>query len=269
MMNFDSMDFDSIRAVFLDLDDTLLEYRASLRSAVRALHRHEICMELVEGIEPDRFHSWFAEISGEFWNRYSIGEISAGQLRLGRMIALAERCRGDRDIPLPDPAETGRIYMDGLIASSIPIAGAVELLNILRERYSVGYITNGFVDVQRARLAVAGLEGAFAYEIFSETIGAPKPDPAIFRAALESAGSSPETTLYIGDNFRCDIVGALNAGLHAIWINPDRAEIPAEYSHLQPDGIVVSVAELIPAFRRSSRSFQSTTASSVHDNLAP
>ncbi|MEO6048081.1 MAG: HAD-IA family hydrolase [Candidatus Kapaibacterium sp.] len=261
--------FDSVDAVFFDLDETLLDYEGAVRLAIRELHGHDICAALAEGIDPDRFHSHFSAINAEHWERYAAGEITTDELRRGRMAALMERCRDDRPIPLPDPTEMGMIYMNGLIAASGPLDGAVELLNFLRHRFPLGFITNGFADVQLARLKFMKLDHCFAHAIYSEEVGAPKPDPAIFRAALAAAGTSAERTLYIGDNFRCDIVGALDAGLRAIWVNPGRNEIPSEYSHAMPDAIIRSIAELIPPPDFSFALSQSTTASSVHDNLAP
>jgi FMN hydrolase / 5-amino-6-(5-phospho-D-ribitylamino)uracil phosphatase len=57
----------------------------------------------------------------------------------------------------------------------------------------------------------------------SYCVGAKKPDPAIFRAALGALGATAETTLYIGDSLRRDGEGARRMGLSFVWISSEGA----------------------------------------------
>ena len=70
-----------------------------------------------------------------------------------------------------------------------------------------------------------GLAQIFDVTITSNKIGATKPDPIIFNAALEQTGSIPENTIHIGDQILSDIQGALNSGIKPILIDRDRNHI--------------------------------------------
>jgi len=60
----------------------------------------------------------------------------------------------------------------------------------------------------------------FAAVIDSRIVGVHKPDPAIFRLALDAMGVAPEHTLHIGDTPAADVVGARAAGIHPVLVDP-------------------------------------------------
>ena len=66
----------------------------------------------------------------------------------------------------------------------------------------------------------AGLCSFFEVLVDSHCVGAEKPDPAIFRAALDGLGATPEETMFIGDSLRRDREGARRMGMRFIWIAP-------------------------------------------------
>src|SRR5262249_46932205 len=66
----------------------------------------------------------------------------------------------------------------------------------------------------------AGLAPLFAVLVDSHCVGAKKPDPAIFRVALESLHATPETTVFVGDSLRRDREGARRTGMRFIWMTP-------------------------------------------------
>lgn len=69
-------------------------------------------------------------------------------------------------------------------------------------------------------LEAAGLAGHFEVVVDSALVGVEKPDPRIFRAALDPLGVRPEDALYVGDIWEVDVVGARAAGLAAALIDP-------------------------------------------------
>jgi putative hydrolase of the HAD superfamily len=90
-----------------------------------------------------------------------------------------------------------------------------EALDRLRSAgYRLGVVSNSDGKVAQA-LEAAGLRECFDVIIDSTLIGVEKPDPRIFQAALEALEVKPEETLYVGDLYEVDIVGARSAGLHA------------------------------------------------------
>jgi putative hydrolase of the HAD superfamily len=64
-----------------------------------------------------------------------------------------------------------------------------------------------------------GLDGLLDGTVTSAEAGAPKPDPAIFAAALELAGCEPDEALHVGDTFDEDVAGATAAGIRPLLID--------------------------------------------------
>ena len=93
-------------------------------------------------------------------------------------------------------------------------AGIVEMLEALSPRYRLGALTNGNADVYKTD---AGRFFDFAF--LAEDIGASKPAPEMFHAALEHTGASPEETLHVGDSPDHDVRGAKAVGMRTVWVN--------------------------------------------------
>ncbi len=62
----------------------------------------------------------------------------------------------------------------------------------------------------------------------SETVGFSKPDPHIFAEALARMGVRADETIFVGDSWEADIVGAIHAGIAAVWLNPTEQERPTD-----------------------------------------
>lgn len=78
---------------------------------------------------------------------------------------------------------------------------AVESLGFLRERgYELGLLTNGKSDIQHGKIDFLGLRSHFKSIVISGEAGISKPDPAIYRLALDRLGYGPEATVFIGDH---------------------------------------------------------------------
>lgn len=100
--------------------------------------------------------------------------------------------------------------------------GARPLLRRLKERgYRVGLLSNWD---SRARSVLKGkrLLALFDGLFISSEIGCEKPDPRAFLAAADALDAPPTRLLHVGDSWREDVCGALDAGCRAVWINPLR-----------------------------------------------
>jgi len=100
------------------------------------------------------------------------------------------------------------------------------LLKVLAARYRLGIVSNFYGNLETVCRG-AGLAPFFAVIVDSRRVGAEKPDPAIFRAALTPLGALPETTLFVGDSLRRDREGARRTGIDFIWIAPPAAQAAA------------------------------------------
>ena len=115
------------------------------------------------------------------------------------------------------------------------------LLEGLAGRYRVAVVTDGSARVQRAKLARLGLGSATPRTFVSGEIGAAKPDPAPFLAALAWAGCHPDEALFVGDDPRRDIAGAAGVGMATCWISAGRSYPPGVRL---PDRSIPRVADL-------------------------
>jgi putative hydrolase of the HAD superfamily len=92
----------------------------------------------------------------------------------------------------------------------------------------LGVITNGDGRQQRAKITALGLEDAFEVVICSGDAGFAKPDGRIFALAAARLGLSPDRCLFVGDRRDTDALGALAAGMSALWLNRKGAVAPDE-----------------------------------------
>jgi putative hydrolase of the HAD superfamily len=82
----------------------------------------------------------------------------------------------------------------------------------------------------------AGRGATVAGVIDSALVGAAKPDPAIFHAALRCAGVEAGDAVHVGDTLRADIDGAANAGIAAVHLDPARACRAGDHRHVRSLG---------------------------------
>jgi putative hydrolase of the HAD superfamily len=113
---------------------------------------------------------------------------------------------------------------------------ALESLDQLSANFSLGTISNGNADVNHI-----GIGQYFDFNINVIDAGVAKPEPEIFQKAVQLAGCAANNILHIGDHPQCDVLGALNAGLHAIWYNSTQSEW---LENKQPTAIIHQLREI-------------------------
>lgn len=119
-------------------------------------------------------------------------------------------------------ARLAAAYREHRHARCRPFPDAVAALEKLRAA-GVGLVvvTNGTERHQRAKLDASGLTETFDAIVTSETAGASKPDPHIFRVALDAAGCDSADAAMVGDHPLRDVAGAQQAGLRGVWLDRD------------------------------------------------
>lgn len=101
-----------------------------------------------------------------------------------------------------------------------PVRGANETLTALKARgHRLGVVSNSDGTVDQ-RIEEAGLLHHFEVVVDSGVVGVEKPDPGIFGIALEAMSASPQETTYVGDLPSVDVLGARQAGLTPVLIDP-------------------------------------------------
>ena len=212
-----------VKTVFLDLDDTILDFR---RAEAGALTRTltEAGLEVTEAVLK-RYH----EINKRHWELLEEGKITRSQVLLHRF----DQLFGELGMSC-DSAAIWKAYEHNLSQGHWFIPGARELLEELAPRYDLYLASNGASAVQHPRLDDAGIRKYFKGLFISEEMGADKPSRAYFELCFAAIpGFDPDTAIMVGDSLTSDIRGGRNAGIRTCWVNPPgtppRADIPADY----------------------------------------
>jgi HAD superfamily hydrolase (TIGR01549 family) len=112
----------------------------------------------------------------------------------------------------------------------------VPALTMLAARYPLLAVSNGNAHVTRV-----GLGEFFAHSLSASDFGVAKPDARIFHAAADMAGLAATEVLHVGDDATMDVLGAMDAGMQAVWIN----RLQHLWSHdVQPHHTVTNLTEL-------------------------
>ena len=120
-----------------------------------------------------------------------------------------------------------RLAQAEMLWRSADPAAAPVLRELKRRGFALGVISNSDGRLERS-FALAGLTEHFDFFIDSFVVGVEKPDPAIFRFALERAGVAPHEAAYVGDIYPIDVLGARRAGLLPILYDPADLEANAD-----------------------------------------
>jgi HAD superfamily hydrolase (TIGR01509 family) len=218
-------DRQPLTAVLLDLDDTILDNQAGLEAAWERVSA-ELAARLGD-VSPAAARVALGAASEWYWaddERHRRGRLDMR----GSRRAVVERVL--ETLGRPDPRiaeEVAALYNEIRDASYAPFPGALEALARLRARTrALGLVTNGAADAQRAKIERWGLAAHFDVIAIEGEVGAGKPDPRHFGHALAALGADPTATLMAGDNYRCDVLGALELGMHAVWIDRERRIAP-------------------------------------------
>ena len=112
----------------------------------------------------------------------------------------------------------------------VPVPGAVETLTALRERgLKTGLITVCSEDVALL-WPETDFHGLFDVEVFSATCGLRKPDPRIYRLALDELGVEAEKAMFVGDGANDELVGAKRVGMTAVGVESPGGELPDDWA---------------------------------------
>ena len=142
------------------------------------------------------------------------------ELRLLAFERTLERVgRPDHDIA----AHLSALYLKHRFEDIELYPDVIPAFDQLAPHYKLGLLSNGNSYPERC-----GLEGRFAFVVFSQDVQVRKPDRRIFEIAAQRAGCPMDELLHVGDSFENDVKGAHGAGAKSVWLNRDGVESNAE-----------------------------------------
>ena len=215
--------------IFFDLDHTLWDFdRNSFLAFKRVFNTYGIKLKV------ETFTAVYEPINVAYWKLYREEKVSKEELRHGRLIDAFEHFEMNFSLQRIDDMAVS--YINELPLDNHLFDGAIEILDYLIEKYTLHIITNGFEEVQHIKLKNSGIHGYFKTVTSSEEVGLKKPNPVIFKTALEKADVLKQNTLMIGDSFEADILGAEAFGMKTLFYNYRQEKVPHGYPSI--DGLL-------------------------------
>lgn len=221
-----------IRYLFLDLDNTILDFSKAESIAIRKTMA-------AYGLEPtDELAARYSAINDQHWKALERGELTKPQIVTGRFAVFF----GEQGITV-DAAAAAKTYERFLSQGHWFLPGAEETVKRkLFGKYRLFLASNGTPVVQQGRLTSADLYPYLEASFISEEIGFNKPAKEYFDIAFSRIpGFRREECLMVGDSLTSDIQGGKNAGLRTVWVNPKHKTAP---DHLKPDYEIELLADL-------------------------
>ncbi len=204
----------ALRAISLDLDDTLWPIWPAIERAEAALHTFllERCPRTAAKFPTERMR----ELRDAITERYPE---HAHDFTQQRKLSLSEafRISGDDQVHVED-AFTAFYAARNQIEFYPDALGALDRL---AARWPVAALTNGNADLKQI-----GIADRFTVFITAGEAGHCKPNAPIFHATCSRLGLAPHEVLHVGDDPLLDIVGAARAGMRTCWINRRDAAWP-------------------------------------------
>lgn len=221
-----------VRAVVLDLDDTLLDHRGSTTRALAAW-----LPTLGAVADPGLVRAWFAVEDRHFesWRAGLIGFAEQRRRRLRDFLPLVGR-------PVGPDAELDRVF-GGYLRQYERSWRAFDdvrpaLDRLVAQGLVVGVLTNGTTVQQTAKVTAMGLDDVVARVVTAEELGVAKPAARAYRATCALLAVPPAEVLHVGDRHDLDVVAARAAGLRALHLDREGRGVEP------PEGRLTRLAEL-------------------------
>lgn len=205
------------RAILFDLDDTLYPLRRFVLSGFAAVARH---LEHTYGIDRrESFKTLLAAFKAEHGQ-----ELQICQKRFGLTPAV-----------IPALVDVMRAHSPNLRLPPI----TRRVLARVRDRWRVGIVTNGMSHVQARKIEALGLDVRVDTIVFATDLGPGKPDPEPFLEAARRLNVPVSQCVFVGDDPRCDVAGAMRVGMRTIYLQHEESD-----SEVDADATVMSLDEV-------------------------
>ncbi|MGG6893740.1 HAD family hydrolase [Rhizobium sp. BR 315] len=192
-----------IKAVLFDLDETLVDRRSSAAKFLKVQYRELVAQQFGDAVSEEQYAARYFKLEEE-------GLVKKSDLypALVSSLGLPSEAFG----PLLDHFRLRYPEM------ARPMLGAYEALQDLRKLgLPCAIISNGEGIVQRKKIEVTGIADLIEFALISGELGIRKPDRQIFEMAADRLGLLSAECVFIGDNPTADVMGALNAGMSAVY----------------------------------------------------
>lgn len=236
-----------VKAIFFDLDDTLLWDQKSVKEAFvatcqKAQEKYNVDPELLEeAVRKEARELYSSYETYSFTQMIGInpfeglwGNFSDDQddfIKMSKIVPTYRKeawTRGLAALGIEDPEfgyELGELFPAIRREKPFVYDESYQVLDQLKGKFKLLLLTNGSPDLQNTKLTITPeIAPYFDQIVISGDFGRGKPDPTIFEHALKIMEINKEEALMVGDNLMTDILGATRAGIKSVWINRHNKE---------------------------------------------
>lgn len=198
-----------IKAVLIDIDNTLLDFNASAKQAMR-LAFEKAGLPFDESVLPT-----FIRINDGLWRKIENKLMTREELHANRWNIILAALGIDYD-----GTRIEKDFLSNLDFCAVPVDGALDILEYLSEKYYLCTASNAPREQQYKRMKVSGIDRHIQKAFISQEIGADKPSKEFFDGCFRAMhGITPRETVIIGDSLSADIGGGKEYGLKTVWCN--------------------------------------------------
>ena len=214
-----------IQHIFFDLDNTLWDHRGNAFLTLKEIFKREQVTEK-HSLTFEDFHQEYFTINERLWEQIRDGEIDKEYLRKHRFYD-SFLFFGIDDFALAQRFEEN--FLDEILNYNDLVDGAFEILEYLYDKgYLLHILSNGFKEVTYHKCELSGIHNYFKTITNADEINVRKPNPDIYRYALNKAGAVPENSVMIGDDWIADVEGAKCFGMNVIYFDVFNDKFTAE-----------------------------------------
>ncbi len=205
--------------VLWDVDDTLVDFKASEALALRSCYR--AC-----GVElSDEDIAAYSKINHDYWKLLEQGKVIKSEMLVQRFTDFAEYLKQSQI----DGASMNTNYQLALGDHVAMYEDAMAICTELKGKKMQYAVTNGTVVAQRKKLKNSGLDRIFDGVFISDEVGYQKPDVRFFEHCFANIPEfEVESALLIGDSLTSDMKGGNLAGVDCCWFNPRGEKAPED-----------------------------------------
>lgn len=225
----------------MDWDDTIGDFHDSEIHALSDIYNKYRLNNLYSSFE--EYYLTYHPFNIHLWELYGNSLITKQQLQFQRFFfpllsneaqKQVRECGTDiMQFSTPELSQTAKLIGEDFCRLTLEygtiLPDSADTIRQLAKKYPLTIVSNGFVEMQYVKIKKSGLADCFKHVVLSEEAGVQKPNPLIYKKALQLNGISADEAVMIGDSYSSDIQGAINAGIDQIWITRQPATQPATY----------------------------------------
>ncbi|EPY2274160.1 YjjG family noncanonical pyrimidine nucleotidase [Clostridium sporogenes] len=199
--------------IIFDADETLFDFKKSEKDAFK-----NAMLEFNIKYNEKHHLKVYKDINTVIWKELENGLITQEELKVERFKRLSYKL----NIKFNE-YDFAKSYMKHLSHASFLYDDSINLIENLHKNYRLSIVTNGLKDVQNNRIRKSIIGKYFEDIVISEEIQVSKPNPKIFKHALNNMKHTDKSNvLMVGDSLTSDIQGGINFGIDTCWFNPNK-----------------------------------------------